>query len=328
MTKKFFPALLLALVPAVTLAQAVNPANEGGEATQTLLRADSKHGAQPTLATTTVEVNGHSVPLAGLAAVQPGNTQVALLIDDGLGRSAGIQLQDMRQFVQALPAGTEVFVGYMSNGRILQVQSFTTDHAAAAKTIRLPSSLPGQSASPYFCLSDFVKHWPTGGEHADLTKPQAEGLPLKARFVMMITNGVDPYNGSVSITNQNSPYVDAAVRDAQRAGVAVYAIYYSDAGMGGGAASFSGQSYLVELAEATGGQSLYQGSFNPVSLKPYFSAFQRAMTQSYIATFPAGTESAGHDRLVRLKVSTSLKGLKLRAASEVMPGTLETTVRQ
>lgn len=328
MNRMMFATLLLAMVPAAALAQAPNPADAGGLATQTLVRVDSKHDVVPTAATTRVEVNGQQVPLAGLSPVQPGNAEVALLIDEGLSRSAGIQLSDLRKFATTLPPQTELFVGYMSNGRVLQAVPFTTDHTRAAESIRLPDSLPGQSASPYFCLSDFVKHWPSGDQKLDLTRPLPAGSPLKARFVIMVTNGVDPYNGSVSIVNQNSPYVEAAANDAQRAGVPVYSIYYSDSAMRSGAAAFSGQSYLQQVADETGGQSLYMGTINPVSLLPYFKAFDRAMGQTYIATISTGAETRAHDGLVRLKITSTEKGLKLRHATAVMPGTLESTVQQ
>ena len=80
----------------------------------------------------------------------------------------------------------ELLVGYMSNGRVAVEVPFTADHASAAAKIRLPLGMPGVSASPYFCLSDFVKRWP--GTASD------DGVVIhgKARFVIMITNGVDP----------------------------------------------------------------------------------------------------------------------------------------
>jgi hypothetical protein len=134
---------------------------------------------------------------------------------------------------------------------------------------------------------------------------------------MMLTNGVDPYNGSVSPMNQNSPYVDSAVRDAQRAGIAVYSIYYGDSGFGGGAASFSGQSYLSQVAEATGGRCYTQGTGNPVSLAPFLKQFKDSIAETYVATFtaPGGTD------LVRVKLSASLPNTKLRAPEQVRPGT-------
>ena len=94
-----------------------------------------------------------------------------------------------------------------------------------------------------------------------------------------------PYNGSVRLDNQNSPYVQTAVDDAQRAGVSVSSIYYRDAGMRGEATSLSGQSYLQQVADGTGGQSYYQGSFNPVSLLPYLKQFTHDISETYIATF-------------------------------------------
>ncbi len=140
---------------------------------------------------------------------------------------------------------------------------------------------------------------------------------------MMITNGVDPYNGSVSITNQNSPYVLAAIADSQRAGVSVSSIYYSDRGLRGGNASFSGQSYLQQVADGTGGVSYYQGTINPVSLKPFLSQFQHSISETYIATFGADAAAGGRDHLVRLKVSTSVPKLKLRHPEAVRPGNRE-----
>jgi hypothetical protein len=200
----------------------------------------------------------------------------------------------------------------MQNGRVVAQQPFTTDHDAAAGNLRIPLASAGVSASPYFCLSDFVKNWPGGeGSQGALIKP-------KARFVMMLTNGVDPYNGSVSPLNQNSIYVQNAVRDAQRAGVSVSSIYYGDAGIRGGAASFSGQSYLAQVSEGTGGTAYFQGTSSPVSLTPFLDKFRKAIAESFIATFPA---SSRKDELINLKASTTLHSTKLIAPTQVRPGT-------
>ena len=176
--------------------------------------------------------------------------------------------------------------------------------------------LRGASASPYFCLSDFVKNWPSSAE--DQPGPQSQQPTHKARIVLMITNGVDPYNGSTSITNQDSPYVAAAVTDAQRAGVPVYSIYYTDAGFGRGRGSFSGQSYLQQVAQGTGGTAYYQGTGNPVSLAPFLKQFQTALAETYVATFPVDANK----KMVSLKLSTTLPKTKVNAPSEVRPGTI------
>jgi hypothetical protein len=207
----------------------------------------------------------------------------------------------------------------MQNGRVepaSNLTGFSTDHAAVAQGIHIPNGIRGASASPYFCLSDFVKNWPPEAEGA--RNRQSERPTHKARVVLMITNGVDPYNGSTSITNQDSPYVASAITDAQRAGVPVYSIYYSDAGFRGNRGSFSGQSYLQQVAEGTGGVAYYQGTGNPVSLAPFLKQFQSAISETYVATFPVD----GNKKMVSLKVSTTLPKTKLNAPEQVRPGTI------
>lgn len=299
------------LLAAVLLSATLLPAQEGPTKTQALIALDSKSPQTPTPQNITIKVNDRLTPLTSLSPIPPTGAQVAILIDDGLRSSVGRQLGDLQSFITSLPQGTEIFIGYMQNGRIVPAQDFTTDYAAAAKSLRIPMSSSGASASPYFALSDFAKHWPG--------TPSAEGdtQTRKARFVMMLTNGVDPYNGSVSPMNQNSSYVDAAVADAQRAGIAVYSIYYGDAGIHGEAASFSGQSYLSEIAEGTGGRAYYQGTGNPVSIAPFLKQFRSSIAETYVATF----EAPASKNLVRIKLSTSLPNTKVRAPQQVRPGT-------
>ena len=139
----------------------------------------------------------------------------------------------------------------------------------------------------------------------------------------MITNGVDPYNGSTSILNQDSPYVQAAQNDAQRAGVAVYSIYYADSGFRGGRGSFSGQSYLQQVADATGGESFYQGTITPPSLTPYFDEFRKALGESYLVTFDANATHEKNNTLVQIKLKSEQGGVKIHAPQSVHPGLTE-----
>jgi hypothetical protein len=186
-------------------------------------------------------------------------------------------------------------------------QGFTTNHEALAEQLRIPMSMGGAESSAYFSLSSFVKQWPSN-------EPGA-------RIVLLITNGIDPYNGRPSVMNQDSPYVQTAQEDAQRTGVAVYSIYYPDAGMRGG--SFSGQSYLAQIAEATGGQSFYMGSIPPVSFKPYLEEFRNAILDSYSISFRASASKEKRDTLTQIKVTTSQPGVKIIAPQSVHPGVVE-----
>ncbi|SFS14846.1 hypothetical protein SAMN05421771_2607 [Granulicella pectinivorans] len=311
------PIALFALTAAPVLR-----AQEGSVPTQALVQLDSKNPQPLGVSNMTLKIDNHPTQVQAVVQVLPARAQVALLIDDGLRTSFGRNLEDLTTFVNGLPAGIEVLIGYMQNGGVVVAQPFTTDHAAAAAKLRIPFGQAGMSASPYFCLSEFAKRWPgaapEGPRNPEALAPlgPASAGARKARFVLMITNGVDPYNGSTSLMNQNSPYVDTAVRDAQRAGVAVYSIFFSDAGFRGGRANFSGQSYLAEVAEGTGGTAYFQGTSNPVSLIPFFEQFEKSISETYVATFDA----AGRD-LVRIKASTDLPKTKLRTAQLVRPGT-------
>ncbi len=283
--------------------------NEGPVPTTALISVQSKNDAPFNSAALKLEVNGHAAQIASVAPISTQGAQVALLIDDGLRGNFGVQVNDIKHFIQSLPAGTQVLVGYMQNGTVRSEGGFTSNHAAAASRLRIPLSAPGISASPYFCLSEFVKHWPGQGN--------------SAKTVLMITNGVDPYNGSVSPLNQDSPYVRAAQDDAQRAGVAVYSIYYGDAGIRGGLASFSGQSYLQQIADSTGGASFYQGTITPPSLVPYLDDFRKSLAESYLVTFDANAMREKNSTLVPIKLKSEQSGVKVHAPQAVHPGLRE-----
>jgi len=319
--KRLFTTVLLAAGLGFSLA--AHAQNEGLVPTQALVDVDPKSPPPADASALTVEVDGHKQPLSAWAAVAPGSAQVALLIDDGLRESVGRELDNLRKFIEQLPPGTEVLVGYMQYGRVVMDQPFTADRTLAASTLHLPGGLPGMSASPYLCLSDFVKKWPGHADAASSGRLLATApAQHKARFVLMITDGVDPYNGSTSINNQDSPYVTAAIADAQRAGVAVYSIYFGDAGIANGPADFSGQSYLTQLTQETGGVNYYEGNGNPVSTAPYLKRFEGAIAETYIATFnvPAGKDPQRD--LVRIKFAAAGK-VKLHAADEIRPGNAE-----
>ena len=299
------PLALLVAASMPTLAQEVPI--EGPVTTTALITAQSKEGAPLNPAMLKLQVNRHNAPITAVSVVPPGGAQVAILIDDGLRGSFGLQLNDIKSFIQQLPAGTQLLVGYMENGTVRSEGGFQPVNQATASQLRVPLSSPGISASPYFCLSDFVKRWPSN-------RPGA-------RIVLMITNGVDPYNGRPSIMNQDSPYVQSAQEDAERAGVAVYSIYFPDSGMRFG--SFSGQSYLQQVAEATGGQSFYQGTIPPVSLAPYLAQFRKDIMESYTVSFMANATNEKNNTLTDIKISTSQQGMKVYGPQAVHPGAQE-----
>ncbi len=302
---KFVPVLIAGIVVLAAPMFAQEPM-EGPVPTTALITVQSKSGAPLDPSQLKLQINRHDAPITSVTQVTPAAAQVAILIDDGLRFTFSSQLDDFDQFINQLPAGTKVMVGYMQNGVVRAAGGFSTDHAAVAQQLRIPMSMAGVDASPYFCLSEFVKQWPSN-------QPGA-------RFVLLITNGIDPYNGSTSIMNQDSPYVQTAQEDAQRAGVAVYSIYYGQSYPRGARGSFSGQSYLAQVAEATGGDSFYQGTITPPSLAPYLREFIKSIAESYTVRFNVSSAGAKRDTLTQIKLTTKQPGVKIHAPQNVHPG--------
>jgi hypothetical protein len=215
---------------------------------------------------------------------------LAILIDESAGFSLGTQLNDIKSFINEQPPSTLIGVGYMQNGTEKLVSDFTADHAAAAKSVRLALGYFGAEGSPYLSLSAFIKGW-----HSD--------SPTIRREVLMITSGID----NVYIGTIDNPYVDAAIRDAQCAGVVVYSIYTPSAGHLGHSyfRTYWGENYLSEVSEMTGGESYYiLGPQAPVSFVPYLKKLNEQLPNQFLLSFqPKPEKKAG---LESIKVTSEI----------------------
>jgi hypothetical protein len=223
--------------------------------------------------------------------------ELFILIDDGA--SLGSQLEDIRQFINAQPSTTKIGIAYMQNGVARVLQNLTTDHAQAAKAVRLPLGVIGADASPYFSLQDLIKRWPQN---------------TARREVFMVTDGVDWFGGTMA----EDPYVDAAITDAQRAGVIVFDIYMP--GREHAAHSYWsyywGQIYLSRVSDETGGEAYYIGFTGaPVSFTPYLDAVSQRLNHQYFLGFLAKPEKKSGMRRVRLQ--TEVPNAELVTASQV-----------
>jgi hypothetical protein len=231
------------------------------------------------------------VPLQGERA----GLQLFILIDDAASTSLGSQLEDIRQFINAQPSTTAIGVAYMRNGTAEILQNPTNDHTLAAKALRLPLGDPGASGSPYFSLVDLIKRWPG------------------RREILMLSDGIDRFGGS----GPSNPYVDAAIEEAQRAGVIIYSIYTP--GVGHYGHSFWrtnwGQNYLSQISDETGGESYYLGFGAPVSFAPYLDDLSHRLTRQYQLTFLAKPErKAGFQSF---KLRTEVPNAELVSADRV-----------
>ncbi|HKV78691.1 MAG TPA: hypothetical protein VJP02_11145 [Candidatus Sulfotelmatobacter sp.] len=118
--------------------------------------------------------------------------ELFVLIDDESNSNLGLQLDDVRHFIQSQAATTMVGVAYMGNGTAQILQNLTTDHALAAKALRLPLEFADINGSPYFSLGDLIRRWPESSAR---------------REVLMISSGIDYFGGS----GPADPYVDSQI---------------------------------------------------------------------------------------------------------------------
>jgi len=244
--------------------------------------------------------NSKQAELTGWQWAGNSRLQLMVLLDDSTSGSLGRQLQDIKSFIQALPPTTEVSVAYMQNGRAVPTQTFTLDHQAATKAVRMPLGIPGGNGSPYFVISDVAKKWPSKE-------------PAARREILMISDGVNRYSDQAF--DPNDPYFLSAIQDAQKAGIIVYSIYYRGAGMldRNPGVTNGGQNYLTGLSQATGGHSYMLGLSNPVSLSPYLDDLSRRLQNQYELTFLNPHESKAN--LADLKVKIQTPGVEIEAPS-------------
>jgi len=226
--------------------------------------------------------------------------ELVILLDDASDASLGSQLADLRKFILAQPETTKVAVAYMQNGTAKMEQNLTSDHALAAKGLRLPRGITSINGTPYFALSDLIKRWPASSAR---------------REVIMATDGIDRYYNSPDLLD---PYLAAAIGDAQRAGVIVYAINTPGVGHYGHSSwqRYWGQLYLAQLAEETGGESYYIFfSGPPVAFAPYLDEVEHRLGQQYLLTFIAKPQKKSGFQ--RVKVKTEIHNAELVAAGKV-----------
>jgi len=226
--------------------------------------------------------------------------QVFVLIDDLLSSSEmGSKLNDIRDFISAQPVSVLVGIAYMRNGTALVAQNPTSEHALAAKALRLSIGDGGSSPSPYFALQDLLKRWPQSNS---------------AREVIMITDGIDRFWDGVGL---DDPYLNSAIEEAQRGGVVVNALY----ARGGGHFGHSpwminwGQNYLSEMADATGGEAYYVGNDTPPSFRPYFTDLTERISHQFLLTFEA--QPGKKSGFERIKLSTEVPNVELVTQRQV-----------
>ena len=242
---------------------------EGKAIVTVLPKKDREAPVNVTLQDVRAKVNGRDsnatdwVPLRG----SDGRLELVVLMDSSARVSLGLQLADVSTFIQSLPADAKVAIGYMENGQAVMAGPLSADHAQVVGSLHLPAGSSGSSGGPYFCLSNLARHWPSndGGARHE---------------VLLITDGVDTYNPRYDPAD---PYVEAAMNDSIRAGLVVYAIYWTNRGRydSTAAGADAGQNLLATLTQTTGGYNYWSGNGNPVSFVPFFEDLSWRLQNQY-----------------------------------------------
>ncbi len=292
---KFAALVAVALLAApLAFAAGSSPMEGQGQAVVTVLQGQEIPGGIPQNALQ-LKLDGKQSSVTGWTQLGPqSKVELVVLFDDGARGSLGNQLKDIAKFIETLPPNAKVGLAYMMNGRAAFSAPLSTDRAAVERQLHLPmAGMPGINASPYFCLSDLAKNWPSRDASA-------------RREVVMVTDGVDNYDHRY---DPEDPYVQAAINDAVRARLIIYSIYWTNSGrfdrsMYG---ADTGQNLLAQVAEATGGNSYWQGYGNPVSFEPYFADINRRLDNQYELDFVAPLGSKPQIESLKLKLSAPAK---------------------
>lgn len=295
-------SMMVASAPAV-LAAPETPAQ--GQAVVTILQKNNMDApVEVPQQNVRLKVNGRDATISGWQRLHGDNSPIELVIlmDSGARASIGSQFSEIEGFVKEMPAHAKIAIGYMDNGRTVMTGPFSSDPAQVLSGLHLPAGAPGQNASPYFCLSDLAKSWPSRDTTA-------------RREVLMITDGVDYYNLRY---DPEDPYVQAAIQDSVKAGLVVYSVYWVNQGRIDRTwyESNAGQNLLQEVTQATGGNSYWEGSGNPVSFDPYFKDLRQRFEHQFRLSFT--TTVKGKPEVERMDLKVGGVSAKVSAPQQVL----------
>jgi hypothetical protein len=233
-----------------------------------------------------------------------GPLQLAILIDNSANQlGVGSQLPDLAAFIEQQSRSTAVGIFYATNGTVQTAANFSSNHEAVAKALRLPLGRgAGDSPSVYLSFSDLVKNrWPITGAR---------------REALLISSGVDRLD-----RGPQSPYVAAAVEDAQETGVVVHTIYTDGVRFGETLRGQFAQDNLVQLTEQSGGFNFFEGISTPVSFSPYLNQLSMVLHNQFLLTFAIPRSSKSKGELRSINIRTEQHNVELKYAKQILvPG--------
>lgn len=302
----FVPTILLTIVGIKDLGTAQTPNRP---------TADTPSPARPVTIPLTIRVKGITpepeLRMVDLTVSEDGEPQsilsvraignnspitLAVLVQDDVVPSIANEIRGLRQFVQSLPRGSRVMIGYIRAGSLQVRQKFTTDLEKAAGSLRTP--LGTASAAPYNPYVEVIE-----------ALRRFDSQPSGRRAILLISDGLDTSHGIDSSSAAQSVDLQRAVAESQRRGVAVYAFYAPTVSSSGSSTLVgNAQSSLQRLTDETGGQAFFQGTGVPVSFDPFIKNITVALERQVALTYLSTHLNKGFHRV---EVHSSAPGVEL-----------------
>ncbi|HYJ86013.1 MAG TPA: hypothetical protein VEW46_08170 [Pyrinomonadaceae bacterium] len=203
---------------------------------------------------------------------------LAVLIQDDVVSSIGLEIKPLAAFIRRLPRGSRVSVGYLRTGTLQVRQKFTPDLERAAKALRPPLGMA--SAAPYNPYVEVIE-----------ALRRFDSQPAGRRAILLVSDGLDISRGISSSSAAQSVDLERAINEAQRRSVAIYSFFApTTTSLASGSLMSDAQSSLQRLSDDTGGQAFFQGLGVPTSFEPFIrelsSALDRQIALTYLSTHP------------------------------------------
>lgn len=234
------------------------------------------------------------ISLRGMGATSP--VTLAILIQEDLVPSVGNEIRALAEFINGLPKGSRVMVGYLRAGSLQVRQKFTNDLEKAAKALRPPSGF--SSIGPYNPYVEVIE-----------ALRRFEAQPLGRRAILLVSDGLDISRGVDSSAPTQSIDLQRAINESQRRGVAIYGFYApTTVAAAYPALVANAQSSLLRLSNETGGLAFFQGTGAPVSFEPFIRELDISLEKQAALTFLSTHLKKGFHKI---EVKSSTPGVRV-----------------
>lgn len=234
------------------------------------------------------------ISVRGIGTSSP--VTLALLIQEDLVPSVGLEIKALADFIRGLPKGSRVMIGYLRTGSLQVRQKFTNDLEKAAKALRPPSGFASAGPfNPYIEVVEALKRF--------------ESQPLGRRAILLVSDGLDISRGIDSSAPTQSIDLQRAINESQRRSVAIYGFYAPTLVAAANPSLVSNaQSSLLRLSNETGGLAFFQGTGAPVSFDPFIRELGTALQKQAALTFLSTHLKKGFHRI---EVKSSTPGVRV-----------------